>query len=366
MTRFARARQVGDAVVDVALDAIADSVPAPASPASSARSSSIRTRSSARRSSTPSSICRSTARSRGGWSTRRRSIGRSPSGRAKRPITGVTGPDGQARRVPDPRRGDARHPCHEPLRNAVGAERPAPAPALVGAGAAAVRVCGVRSRDRRGRVHRRHAGRRLVSGGDKYAENERLKIVVQPRRHVRGQRQGDRRRPITASPRSRTWATSATSTTTRRPPPIAGSPAPTRASPAVSRLGGGPLRAGLRVELDLPLPRSASADRTGRAAESVTVPVTIEATLDAGSPRVAFAVSVDNRAADHRLRLLFPTGAASVDTARADTAFDVITRPARIAGAGHDPERVAGQQHADDLDGRRRRRRDGATVIGRG
>jgi alpha-mannosidase len=59
--------------------------------------------------------------------------------------------------------------------------------------------------------------------------------------------------------------------------------------------------------------------------------VTIEATLDAGSPRVAFAVSVDNRAADHRLRLLFPTGATSVETARADTAFDVITRPARIA-----------------------------------
>ena len=45
---------------------------------------------------------------------------------------------------------------------------------------------------------------------------------------------------------------------------------------------------------------------------------------------MAFAVSLDNRAADHRLRLIFPTGAASVETARADTAFDVITRPARI------------------------------------
>jgi alpha-mannosidase len=62
----------------------------------------------------------------------------------------------------------------------------------------------------------------------------------------------------------------------------------------------------------------------------VTVPVTIEATLDAGSPRVAFAVTVDNRARDHRLRMLFPIGASHVETARADTAFDVITRPARI------------------------------------
>ena len=33
MTRFARARQVGDAVVETALDAIADSVPAPPAPA---------------------------------------------------------------------------------------------------------------------------------------------------------------------------------------------------------------------------------------------------------------------------------------------------------------------------------------------
>ena len=100
---------------------------------------------------------------------------------------------------------------------------------------------------------------------------------------------------------------------------------------ATSRIGGGPLRAGLRVELELPLPRVGRA-ATARAAraDSVMVPVTIEATLDAGSPRVAFAVSVDNRATDHRLRLLFPTGAAAVETARADTAFDVITRPARV------------------------------------
>ena len=62
------------------------------------------------------------------------------------------------------------------------------------------------------------------------------------------------------------------------------------------------------------------------------------------------------RARDHRLRMLFPTGAAHVDSARADTAFDVVTRPARRAGARDDQERSAGQQRADDF-GRRRRRR---------
>jgi len=60
------------------------------------------------------------------------------------------------------------------------------------------------------------------------------------------------------------------------------------------------------------------------------VPVSIEATLDAGSPRVVFGVGLDNGARDHRLRLLFPTGASHVTTARADTAFDVVSRPARV------------------------------------
>ena len=177
----------------------------------------------------------------------------------------------------------------------------------------------------------RPRGRRLVSGGDKYAENERIKMSVN---HDGTFEVSDK----------------ATGVTYHRVAAIedvgdvgdeynyssagrgsAASRAPTHVSSAVSRIGGGPLRAGLRVELELPLPRSASADRRARSPETVTMPVTIEATLDAGSPRVAFAVSVDNRAADHRLRLVFPTGAASVDTARADTAFDVITRPARIA-----------------------------------
>ena len=110
-------------------------------------------------------------------------------------------------------------------------------------------------------------------------------------------------------------------------PPASGpaaSPAPTRASLGITRMAAGPLRAAFRVELELPLPAAAaSAIAAAVRPKSVTVPVTIDATLDAGSPRVAFAVTVDNRASDHRLRMLFPTGAARVDTARADTAFDV-------------------------------------------
>jgi mannosylglycerate hydrolase len=98
----------------------------------------------------------------------------------------------------------------------------------------------------------------------------------------------------------------------------------------VTQLSAGPLRAAFRVDLELTLPAAASRDRASRSSDAVTVPVSIDATLDAGSPRVAFSVSVDNRASDHRLRIVFPIGASHVDSARADTAFDVVTRPARV------------------------------------
>src|SRR5262245_26010905 len=98
---------------------------------------------------------------------------------------------------------------------------------------------------------------------------------------------------------------------------------------SVARVADGPLRSTLRTELELPVPRAAAGDRATRASETVPVRATIDATLDRGSPRVAFTLVVDNLASDHRLRLIFPAGSPHVATARADTAFDVVTRPAR-------------------------------------
>ena len=99
---------------------------------------------------------------------------------------------------------------------------------------------------------------------------------------------------------------------------------------SIGRVVHGPVRSTLRVELEVALPLAADQRRSSRTCETVPVRVTIDATLDTGSPRVAFTVVVDNRASDHRLRLLFPTAAARIETARADTAFDVVTRPARL------------------------------------
>src|SRR6185436_173324 len=103
---------------------------------------------------------------------------------------------------------------------------------------------------------------------------------------------------------------------------------------AVTRLASGPLRTVFRVDLELTLPAAAAGDRQSRSADTVAVPVSIEATLDAGAPRVAFMAAVDNHARDHRLRMLFPAAAAHIDTARADSAFDVVTRPARVPVPG--------------------------------
>jgi len=328
MTRFARARQVGDAVVDSALDAIADSVPSPSSPGV-IRAVVVNT-DAVERGQVVEAFIDLPIDSAEPWRTvdapaLDRPVTFWP---IESTITGVTGPDGQ--------HVEFQMLDEEALVTHVMSRYETPwalnirrvhllwwAPALPPCGYAAFDLAiGAAEASA-------HGGRRLVSGGDRFAENERLKISMgdDGTFEVSDKASGVTYHRVAAledvgdvgdeynysPPASDTLASSAGARLT-----------------GVSRLSAGPLRAGLRVTLELPLPCAASADRKSRAAETVTVPVTIDATLDAGSPRVAFAVSVDNRARDHRLRLLFPTGAAMVDTARADTAFDVITRPARI------------------------------------
>jgi len=328
MTRFARARQVGEAVVESAVDAIADSVPTPS--ASGVIRAVVINTDAAESSRVVEASIDLPVDSAEPWrlvdpQALDRPVAFWP---REATITGVTAPDGQP--VEFQILGE------EPLVTHVMSRYETPwalnvrrihllwwAPALPSCGYAAFDLS-IGPADSATR-----AGRRLVSGGERFAENERLKLTIgdDGTFEVSDKASGITYHRVAviedvadvgdeynyAPPPSDRRITSADARVT-----------------SASRIGGGPLRAGLRVELDLPLPQSATADRRGRASELVTVPVTIEATLDAGSPRVAFAVTVDNRARDHRLRMLFPIGASHVETARADTAFDVITRPARI------------------------------------
>jgi mannosylglycerate hydrolase len=98
---------------------------------------------------------------------------------------------------------------------------------------------------------------------------------------------------------------------------------------SVTRVHDGPVRAAFRIDLSLHLPSSASPDRSSRGDELVETPTSIVVTIEDGSPRVAWHVSVENRSKDHRLRLLFPVGAEAITEVRAETAFGVARRAAR-------------------------------------
>lgn len=82
----------------------------------------------------------------------------------------------------------------------------------------------------------------------------------------------------------------------------------------------------LRVERSFSTPRALDPDRRHRSRERVTSKIVVEASLAEGVDRVDLAVRLENAAADHRLRLLFPTGGDGRDACAATTC-DVVGRP---------------------------------------
>ncbi|HIE38592.1 MAG TPA: hypothetical protein EYH30_10900 [Anaerolineales bacterium] len=68
------------------------------------------------------------------------------------------------------------------------------------------------------------------------------------------------------------------------------------------------------------------ADRSGRSAETVELPIAVRVTLTPGVRRVDFETTVDNRARDHRLRVHFPVPLA-VGRACAEGHWDVVEWP---------------------------------------
>ncbi len=101
------------------------------------------------------------------------------------------------------------------------------------------------------------------------------------------------------------------------------------AKATVCVLSKGPLRSALRIETAFAVAKCATADRQGRSPETSAIDVAIEVELTQGSPVVSCRLRLENGASDHRLRVLFPTGALSVIESRADTAFGVVSRPAQ-------------------------------------
>jgi alpha-mannosidase len=110
------------------------------------------------------------------------------------------------------------------------------------------------------------------------------------------------------------------------------------ADTAVETLGGGaevrvltsgPVVAELEVIVRPQLPVAAEPDHERRSARTVETPIRSRVRLLRGAERVEITTELDNTAQDHRLRAVFPLGAA-IDTARADTTFGMIDRALEI------------------------------------
>jgi membrane-associated phospholipid phosphatase len=88
-------------------------------------------------------------------------------------------------------------------------------------------------------------------------------------------------------------------------------------------------RATATVELVLRLPVRLRDDRLARSPELVDCPVLVEISLDAGERRVDVALQIDNRASDHRLRVLCETGTRAL-THQCGAAFALLERSNRF------------------------------------
>ena len=86
-----------------------------------------------------------------------------------------------------------------------------------------------------------------------------------------------------------------------------------------------PLLATFRIDLTLPIPAAATADGKDRLREMVDLPISTWLTLTKGDRRLAIRTRLDNRARDHRLRVLFPSG-IKTDSVSVESAFAVEKR----------------------------------------
>ncbi len=88
----------------------------------------------------------------------------------------------------------------------------------------------------------------------------------------------------------------------------------------------GPLAGSLRARFTLSVPAGRSAEGK-RSQELVELPVSILYTLEKDATQLLVTLTVENRAKDHRLRVLFPTGLAAAEYSWSEGQFDVLRRP---------------------------------------
>jgi alpha-mannosidase len=109
----------------------------------------------------------------------------------------------------------------------------------------------------------------------------------------------------------------------------------------VSVTESGPVRWTLEVRQIYSLPARLAEGRDGRSTARVDCELASRVRLYPGVARVEVETEVDNRAEDHRLRVLFPSGVATSHSA-SEQHFGVIARPVEIPEDRGGPERPVG------------------------
>ncbi len=103
---------------------------------------------------------------------------------------------------------------------------------------------------------------------------------------------------------------------------------------SIARVYNGPLQATFRIRTTLSMPAEFDFSARRRTEKMTEVVVDSLVTLRAGAERIEVETSVHNTAGDHRLRVLFPSGAAA-ETYLSDTPFDVVERQIALRPDNH-------------------------------
>lgn len=103
---------------------------------------------------------------------------------------------------------------------------------------------------------------------------------------------------------------------------------------SIARVSHGKYLASFRIRKVMEVPAEFDFHALERSASMVELVIDNLVTLRAGSDRLEVETSVFNHAKDHRLRVLFPSG-AQAETYLADSPFDVVERPIALRADNH-------------------------------
>jgi alpha-mannosidase/mannosylglycerate hydrolase len=96
----------------------------------------------------------------------------------------------------------------------------------------------------------------------------------------------------------------------------------------------GPFQASFLLRLKMHVPERADFEQMRRSENTIPLIISHKITLRKGQDFLEIVTAVENTADDHRLRVLFPSG-AQTDTYLADSAFDVVERPIALRLDNH-------------------------------